>query len=101
MRLGDLRGDSGNYLRGAPQIQIWDWNQIFDPKKHSRGMHRSTRRLDADFARDNKSCVFLEWSKDELLTSILHSPTESSNTRRRFLLCLSVVGVKTKSVWKI
>ena len=28
--------DSGIYLRGTPQIQIWDWNQPDDPKKPDR-----------------------------------------------------------------
>lgn len=28
--------DSGIYLRGTPQVQIWDKNQIFDPKKPDR-----------------------------------------------------------------
>ncbi len=27
------KADSGIYLRGTPQVQIWDWNQVFDPKK--------------------------------------------------------------------
>lgn len=31
--------DSGVYLRGAPQIQIWDWNQVFDPKAPTRKPH--------------------------------------------------------------
>ncbi len=28
--------DSGIYLRGAPQVQIWDWHQVFDPKRPTR-----------------------------------------------------------------
>jgi hypothetical protein len=28
--------DSGIYLRGTPQVQIWDWHQKFDPKNPSR-----------------------------------------------------------------
>ena len=28
--------DSGIYLRGTPQVQIWDHNQVFDPKKPDR-----------------------------------------------------------------
>jgi hypothetical protein len=28
--------DSGIYLRGTPQVQIWDWNQKFDPKNPQR-----------------------------------------------------------------
>lgn len=31
--------DSGIYLRGAPQVQIWDWNQVFDPKSPHRKPH--------------------------------------------------------------
>ena len=31
--------DSGIYLRGTPQVQIWDWNQVFDPKKPDRRPH--------------------------------------------------------------
>ena len=31
--------DSGIYLRGAPQVQIWDWNQVFDPKNPTRKPH--------------------------------------------------------------
>ena len=31
--------DSGIYLRGTPQVQIWDKNQIFDPKKPDRKPH--------------------------------------------------------------
>jgi hypothetical protein len=31
--------DSGIYLRGSPQVQIWDVNQIFDPKKPDRKPH--------------------------------------------------------------
>lgn len=31
--------DSGIYLRGNPQVQIWDENQIFDPKKPDRRPH--------------------------------------------------------------
>lgn len=31
--------DSGIYLRGVPQVQIWDWNQIFDPKRPDRKPH--------------------------------------------------------------
>ena len=26
------KADSGIYLRGTPQVQIWDWNQVFNPK---------------------------------------------------------------------
>ncbi len=31
--------DSGIYLRGMPQVQIWDVNQVFDPKKPDRRPH--------------------------------------------------------------
>lgn len=30
------KADSGIYLRGLPQVQIWDSNQVFDPKKPDR-----------------------------------------------------------------
>lgn len=33
------KADSGIYLRGAPQVQIWDWHQVFDPKKPTRRPH--------------------------------------------------------------
>jgi acetyl esterase/lipase len=28
--------DSGIYLRGTPQVQIWDWHQVFNPKRSTR-----------------------------------------------------------------
>ncbi len=28
--------DSGIYLRGAPQVQIWDWHQKYNPKRPTR-----------------------------------------------------------------
>jgi acetyl esterase/lipase len=31
--------DSGVYLRGIPQVQIWDVNQVFDPTKPDRRPH--------------------------------------------------------------
>lgn len=31
--------DSGIYLRGVPQVQIWDWNQPWDPQKPGRRPH--------------------------------------------------------------
>lgn len=31
--------DSGIYLRGVPQVQIWDKNQVFDPAKPTRRPH--------------------------------------------------------------
>ena len=33
------KADSGIYLRGTPQVQIWDKNQVFDPKKADRKPH--------------------------------------------------------------
>jgi hypothetical protein len=33
------KADSGIYLRGTPQVQIWDRNQVFDPKKPDRKPH--------------------------------------------------------------
>ncbi|WP_435019907.1 family 16 glycoside hydrolase [Tundrisphaera sp. TA3] len=33
------KADSGVYLRGTPQVQIWDLNQVFDPKKPTRRPH--------------------------------------------------------------
>ena len=33
------RADSGIYLRGTPQVQIWDWNQKFNPKNPNRKPH--------------------------------------------------------------
>jgi len=33
------KADSGIYLRGLPQVQIWDWNQVFDPKNPTRKPH--------------------------------------------------------------
>ena len=33
------KADSGIYLRGTPQVQIWDWNQVFDPKQPTRKPH--------------------------------------------------------------
>ncbi|MDF1859458.1 MAG: DUF1080 domain-containing protein [Verrucomicrobiales bacterium] len=37
--------DSGIYLRGTPQIQIWDKNQKFDPKKPTRRPHMGSGGL--------------------------------------------------------
>lgn len=31
--------DSGIYLRGTPQVQIWDWNQVFNPNRPTRRPH--------------------------------------------------------------
>lgn len=33
------KADSGIYLRGTPQVQIWDWNQKFDLKNPNRKPH--------------------------------------------------------------
>jgi hypothetical protein len=33
------KADSGIYLRGTPQVQIWDRNQVFDPAKPDRKPH--------------------------------------------------------------
>lgn len=33
------KADSGIYLRGTPQVQIWDWTQKFDPKRPTRRPH--------------------------------------------------------------
>jgi len=33
------KADSGIYLRGTPQVQIWDWNQVFNPKQPTRKPH--------------------------------------------------------------
>lgn len=31
--------DSGIYLRGTPQVQIWDWHQVFNPERPTRRPH--------------------------------------------------------------
>jgi hypothetical protein len=33
------KADSGIYLRGTPQVQIWDWHQTFNPKNPTRRPH--------------------------------------------------------------
>ncbi len=33
------KADSGIYLRGTPQVQIWDCSQVFNPKKPDRKPH--------------------------------------------------------------
>ncbi len=33
------KADSGIYLRGTPQVQIWDWHQPFDLKRPTRKPH--------------------------------------------------------------
>ncbi|MEZ6041278.1 MAG: family 16 glycoside hydrolase [Planctomycetaceae bacterium] len=37
--------DSGIYLRGTPQVQIWDWNQKFDPRRPTRLPHMGSGGL--------------------------------------------------------
>ncbi len=37
--------DSGIYLRGNPQVQIWDWNQPFDPTNPTRMPHMGSGGL--------------------------------------------------------
>jgi acetyl esterase/lipase len=37
--------DSGIYLRGNPQVQIWDWHQKFDPSKPTRMPHMGSGGL--------------------------------------------------------
>ncbi len=44
--------DSGIYLRNNPQVQIWDWNQKFDPKNPNRKPHLGSGGL---FNNDPKS----------------------------------------------
>jgi acetyl esterase/lipase len=39
------KADSGIYLRGNPQVQIWDWNQSFDPKRPDRKPHQGSGGL--------------------------------------------------------
>src|SRR5262249_29814024 len=39
------KADSGIYLRGTPQVQIWDWNQVFDPQNPTRKPHLGSRGL--------------------------------------------------------
>ncbi|MBC8351118.1 MAG: DUF1080 domain-containing protein [Planctomycetes bacterium] len=33
------KADSGIYLRGTPQVQIWDWHQVFNPARPTRRPH--------------------------------------------------------------
>jgi hypothetical protein len=37
--------DSGIYLRGTPQVQIWDSNQVFDPSRPTRRPHTGSGGL--------------------------------------------------------
>ncbi|MEC5129088.1 family 16 glycoside hydrolase [Verrucomicrobiales bacterium BCK34] len=39
------KADSGIYLRGTPQVQIWDKNQVFDPAKPTRRPHMGSGGL--------------------------------------------------------
>lgn len=39
------KADSGIYLRGNPQVQIWDKNQVFDPKSPKRKPHQGSGGL--------------------------------------------------------
>jgi acetyl esterase/lipase len=39
------KADSGIYLRGTPQVQIWDVNQRFDPKNPTRKPHQGSGGL--------------------------------------------------------
>ncbi|MEQ1824559.1 MAG: family 16 glycoside hydrolase [Pirellula sp.] len=39
------KADSGIYLRGTPQVQIWDANQKFDPKAPDRKPHQGSGGL--------------------------------------------------------
>ena len=39
------KADSGVYLRGTPQVQIWDVSQSYDPKKPDRKPHQGSGGL--------------------------------------------------------
>jgi acetyl esterase/lipase len=39
------KADSGIYLRGTPQVQIWDKHQVFDPKNPNRKPHQGSGGL--------------------------------------------------------
>jgi acetyl esterase/lipase len=39
------KADSGIYLRGTPQVQIWDKSQVFDPKNPTRRPHMGSGGL--------------------------------------------------------
>ncbi|MGV3486528.1 MAG: family 16 glycoside hydrolase [Planctomycetaceae bacterium] len=39
------KADSGIYLRGTPQVQIWDVHQTFDPKRPDRKPHQGSGGL--------------------------------------------------------
>ncbi|QDV66860.1 acetyl esterase [Rosistilla carotiformis] len=39
------KADSGIYLRGTPQVQIWDWNQPYNLKRPDRKPHQGSGGL--------------------------------------------------------
>lgn len=39
------KADSGIYLRRTPQVQIWDWNQEFNPERQDRKPHLGSGAL--------------------------------------------------------
>jgi hypothetical protein len=62
--------DSGIYLRGTPQIQIWDWNQPDDPKKPDRkpslgsgGLFNNTPKTPGRDPLVHADKPFGEWNK--------------------------------------
>ena len=62
--------DSGIYLRGTPQIQIWDWNQPDDPKKPDRrpslgsgGLFNNTPKTPGRDPLAHADKPFGEWNK--------------------------------------
>ena len=62
--------DSGIYLRGAPQVQIWDNTQVFDPKKPDRkphlgsgGLFNNTPNTPGRDPAVNADKPFGEWNK--------------------------------------
>ena len=64
------KADSGIYLRGHPQVQIWDKNQVFDPKRPDRRPHLGSGGLFNNppntLGRDPSMVVdkpFGEWNK--------------------------------------
>jgi acetyl esterase/lipase len=64
------KADSGIYLRGTPQVQIWDNTQVFDPKRPTRRPHLGSGGLFNNtpntLGRDpivNKDKPFGQWNK--------------------------------------
>jgi len=64
------KADSGIYLRGTPQVQIWDNSQVFDPKRPTRRPHLGSGGLfnntPGTLGRDpivNKDKPFGQWNK--------------------------------------